>query len=364
MPGTTLYGQKQLRRLGRGVSICAIVVVLLLLVVCNTARAFNAYQDIFVTLSARPLGMGGAFAALSGPESVFYNPAGLASMRTFRLLHNHSARHFPGSTEGGMSEWDQLDGDTQAIVVPLPGMTYSHGFTFSGEMGYDYRGHPADGSLGYPREQYWGTESYDALGFSGGLPLGVGIALRRQLGRFTPADDDSTTPAWIRIGEGLQWGVLARVWPSVDLGYSELKMDYDWTVLPRAGFEAQSALPTMESRLKQKRTGWALHPTGWLTLATDAVTENWRYSDDEYAGLLHLGNSTVTRVHTGGELCLGSVAKLRWGNYDGHPTTGLAFNLGGLWLNYAEVQGLLPKIVGAGEGMEDIHIYGFDWAWW
>lgn len=263
-----------------------------------------------------------------------------------------------------MSEWDQLDGDTQAITVPLLAGTYAHGLTFSGEMGYDYRGHPADGSLGYPREQYWGTESYDALALSAGLPVAAGIALRRQLGRFTPAEDDNNTPAWIRIGAGLQWGVIARVWPSVDLGYSELKMDYDWTILPRSGLEAQSALPTMVSRLKHKRTGWALHPTGWLTLATDEVTEDWRYGDQDFAGILHLGNSTITRVHTGGELCLGSAAKLRWGNYDGHPTTGVALNLGGLWLNYAEVQGLLPKIVGAGAGMEDIHIYGFDWALW
>jgi len=41
----------------------------------------------------------------------------------------------------------------------------------------------------------------------------------------------------------------------------------------------------------------------------------------------------------------------------------LALNVGGLWLNYAEVQDLLPEIVGGGNGFADVHIYGFDWAW-
>ena len=49
------------------------------------------------------LSLGGAFAALYGPESVFHNPAGLAGVKRLTFLHNHSSRHFPGSTEGGMS---------------------------------------------------------------------------------------------------------------------------------------------------------------------------------------------------------------------------------------------------------------------
>ena len=99
---------RQVQRFGRAVLVCILAVVLLLVVASNTATAFNTYQDIFVTLSARPLGMGGAFAALSGPESVFYNPAGLANVRRFHLMHNHSARHFPGSTNYVIHMWFQF----------------------------------------------------------------------------------------------------------------------------------------------------------------------------------------------------------------------------------------------------------------
>ena len=352
--------------------LAALLVLLLAgILAANTARAVNVYADYFVTLSARPLAMGGTGTALPQPASVFYNPAGLASIRQLTLLYNHSARHFPGSREGGMQEWDQLDGDTEAFVVPLPLSTYAHGFTFSGEMGYDYRGHPAGGSLGYPREHYWGSEDYDALATSFGLPLSAGIALRRSLGRFTPADDDPNGVAWLRHGEGTQWGVLARVWPGLDYGHSELKLNYDWTVLdqPRQG---ERGLPTFGSKHLTERSGWALHPVGWLTLTSDDVTE--RHVFDKHTdlgigetvglGRIHMGNEEILRSHRGGELSLGSLARLRWGDYDGHPTRGAALNLGGLWLNYAEVEGLLPQIVGAGREFEDIHIYGAELPLW
>ncbi len=113
--------------------------------------------------------------------------------------------------EGGQHEWDQLDGDTEAITVPLALGTFAHGFTFAGEMGYDYTGHPPGGLSGYPREGLWGGEEYDALALGGGLPCAVGIALRRNWARFTPAPEDTLTPPWFRSGEGMQWGLLARI---------------------------------------------------------------------------------------------------------------------------------------------------------
>jgi hypothetical protein len=307
--------------------------------------------------------MGGAAAAVPQPASVFYNPAGLAAIRHFTLMHNHSARHFPGSREGGMSEWDQLDGDTQAIVVPLPLTTYSHGFTASGEMGYDYRGHPADGSLSYPRENYHGSEDYDALATSLGLPCALGIAYRRHYSKLTPAPDDTTTPPWFREGEGTQWGVLARVWPGLDYGYSELDMDYDWTLLLQDDNKAGRGFSEFSSNQKTCRSGWALRPAGWLILANDELKQNYSFMDSAGLGLLHLGDSESVSEHQGGELCLGALIKLRWGSYDGNPTIGIAINFGSIWLNYAEVKYLLPKIVCAGRNMEDIHIYGAEWFW-
>jgi hypothetical protein len=342
------------------------------MLIFQTARAFNAYQDAWVTLSARPLGMGGAFAAMSDPASVFYNPAGLARQRHWTLLFNHNARHFPGVEDDsrGLHRVDQLDCDTEAIVVPLPGATYAHGFTFSGEYGYDYRGLTSDIQQGYARENVWGNEDYHALAIGGGLPWSAGYGLRRQFLRLTPYPGDRDTPAWLRLGQGEQWGYLARLAPGLDYGHSELRFDYDWTLL-EASSKPDEGFAELTSRLKAKRSGWALHPTGWLTLASDQLHEDYLFTPNQRKGEapadpasvagfgpVHQGNQSADRLFTGGELQLGQLARLRWGNYDGSPTCGVALNLGGLWLNYSEAQGLLPKLMGQGDGFEDVHVYG------
>ena len=321
------------------------------------------YQDMFVTLSARPLGMGGACAAVPSAASVFTNPACLAGQRQLALLYNHSARHFPGSQEGGSREWDQLDGDTEAIVLPLPLSTYARGFTFSGEMGYDYTGHRADGSLGYPREHYWGSESYDAWAIHTGLPCAAGISLRQHFSQYTPAVGDEQHAAWLRAAEGMQWGVWGRVLPGLDYGVSDLKLNYDYTIFSRP--DSGSSLPVqMPAKLKQRRSGYALHPSGWLTLASDVVEEDWIYHDDAGLGSVHQGSQSVNRVHQGAELQIGQLLRLRQGSYDGRPTLGISLNTGWAWLNYAEVENLLPSLVGNGQAFEDIHIYGAELELW
>jgi hypothetical protein len=337
--------------------------VLIAVFFASAVHAFNLYQDVFVTLAARPLSMGGAAAAVPDPSSVFSNPACLAVLRSLHLLYNHSARHFPGSKAGGQSEWDQLDGDTEAIVVPLPLCTYAHGFTLSGEMGYDYSGHPPGGLYGYLREQVWGTEEYDALAFGSGLPVAAGAALRRNLQRFTPAQG-SASPAWLRLGEGQQFGVYLRPAPGLHYGYSDLKLDYDWTVLgkPAQGEADSAGFPTFNSRFKQKRSGWSFQPCGWIILAQDAVLDTYSSDGKASIGVIRGGRQQRSSLHRGVEVQLGNGVALRAGSYDGRPTSGLALKLGGLWLNYAEAQDLLPAIVGAGNSFKDVHIYGFDWS--
>lgn len=343
-----------------------ISVLLLAMLAGNAAHALNTYQDFFVMLSARPLGMGGAAAAVSDPSSVFTNPAALAGYRGLKLMHNHSARHFPGSTEGGQSEWDQLDGDSQAIVIGLPVGSYAHGFTFSGEMGYDYRGHPADGSLGYPREQYWGTQSIDAFASSAVLPLRGGIALRREFSRFTPAKEDADGIAWMRLGEGQHTGIMARVWPGLDYGRSDLKMDYDWTLLQQD--PSRNAFSELTSRLKQRREGWALHPVAWFCIASDRIDENYilggkNDNPAELAGLgiIHGGSRRLTRYLSGMELHIGNGLALRRGSFNGRPTSGLSMQLPLVRANYAEVENLLSEITGAdADSFTNIHIYGFE----
>ncbi len=341
----------------------AICVVLVLLLLANTSHALNLYQDLFVSLSARPLGMGGACAAVPSAASVFSNPACLAGLRQLSLLYNHSARHFPGSQEGGSQEWDQLDGDTEAMVMPLPLSTYARGFTFAGEMGYDYTGHPADGRLNYPREHYWGAETYDAWAVHAGLPCAAGIALRQHFAQFTPAEEDEQAAPWLRTGEGMQWGLWGRVAPGLEYGQSELKLAYDYTIFARPN-SAETEPVQMPAKLKQRRSGYALHPTGWLTLANDTVAEEWIFHDDAGLGSVHQGTQQVRRMYQGAELQIGPWLQLRQGVFAGRPTAGLSLNTGWAWLNYAEVENLLPTLVGAGQGFEDVHIYGAEMHLW
>jgi hypothetical protein len=355
----------------------------------NAALAYNAYQDAWITLSARPLGMGGALAAVPDPASVFYNPAGLAGLRHLTLMFNHSGRHFPGVEDkrAHRHRADQLDSDTECIAVPLPGATFAHGFSFRGEYGYDYRPLDPAQTYGYPRDNVNGGEEYDALAVSGGLPLALGYSLRRQFLRFTPdptrgaapgaAPTGGTgaaaarVPAWLRVGQGEQWGLLAHVAPGLDYGRSEGKLNFDWTLLEPSS-QADEGFAELHSKQKTKRSGLALHPCAWLTLASDSVHEDYLYPDKPAPGAppassmadmpglgtVHHGSDSADRLYSGGELCLGQLARLRWGNYDGSRTVGFGFNLCGLWLNYAEAQGLLPKLIGSGDSFKDVHIYG------
>lgn len=352
---------------------------LLALFALQQATALNLLSDSFVLLSARPLGMGGAACALPQAASIFYNPAGLASVRRLSAMHNHSGRHFPGSHAGKGSEWDQLDGDTQVLTVPLPLGTYAHGFTLGGEMGYDFRNLPLPGTgsgdpkvdftaaCGYPREQYWGSESYDAYAVGSWLPLSGGIANRRHFSRFTPDQNDPSGLSWFRFGEGQQWGLLARLLPGFNYGLSELKIDYNFVNLPTPGRPSAATAtgaPDFSQREKLRRSGWAFQPCGWLVWAQDQASESHRFVPENGALLPGLKDATAERSYRGLELALGGLGVLRQGNFDGHTTSGFTLNLfglsGGPAINYAEAVGLLPFLTGAGQGFEDIHIYGFE----
>jgi hypothetical protein len=363
----------------RGTAAFGLSIALTMLFAINQAKALNILSDSFLMLSARPLGMGGATCAVPQMASVFSNPAGLANLRRLSFMHNHSARHFPGSREGRGTEWDQLDSDTQCLVVPLPFSTYAHGFTIAGELGYDYRNLPAPGqggtdrdvaftvSCGYPKEQYWGTETVDAWAFGSFLPCSFGVSNRRHFSRFTPDPVDLSTTAWARFGEGQQWGLLGHPLPGLSLATSDLRIDFNYAALPAAQRPppaVATGFPDYSQRLRLTRRGYAFQPCGWLTFAGDTVNETHRFVGENGSLPAGLDDSEAKRLFSGVELTLGGLGVLRRGDFDGHPTTGLSINLlgasGGLMLNYAEVDGLLPELVGAGAGFESVHVYGFD----
>lgn len=343
------------------------------------SAALNLLSDSFILLSARPLGMGGASCAVPQPASVFTNPAALACLRSFSVMHNHSARHFPGSQAGRGTEWDQLDGDTQAIIVPLPLGTYAHGFTLGGEMGYDFRNLPLPGTLsgdtdvdftaacGYPLEQYWGTETYDSYAAGAWLPFCAGISHRRHLSRFTPDPAAAGGLSWLRFGEGQQWGILCHPLPGLSLGHSDLKIDYNFLILPgpaQVSPAAATGAPDFSQRERCQRSGWAFRPCGWLTIGADQVRETHRFVAENGSVPDKLTDTASHRSFSGMEMQVGSLGALRRGYFDGHPTVGWSLSLlglcGGPVVNYAEAEGLLPTLVGSGRGFENVHIYGFD----
>jgi len=91
-------------------------------------------------------------------------------------------------------------------------------------------------------------------------------------------------------------------------------MDYDWTVLDATQQSAATARqwPAFSSREKLSRSGWAFHPTGWLTLAQDSVDEQYIFdkpgglgvTPSPYLGVIHTGNQHIVRVNRGAELSL------------------------------------------------------------
>ena len=150
----------------------------------------------YAQLSARSLGLGTAMTAVSGDEQcLFYNPAGLANIRRFRLGQSHSIRHFPGPTRN----LDQLDADPVAIIFPLRfAGVFAAGFVIQGELGYDYLTRNEDI---YPHRRLWGTERYD--GFAGYITpwTKFGMYHRSNLIRQN-SPDDVEKPMIEKQGEG------------------------------------------------------------------------------------------------------------------------------------------------------------------
>ena len=336
------------------------------------AAAYNPYYDGFTQISARPLSMGGAAASQTGdPSAVFHNPACIGGHKKLALMHNHSGRHFPVGMEayGGVPgkkrfDVDHLDGDTQAIIVPLfPAFTLGLGFNFQGEMGYDYRPLANVAGNKFPVERLAMVERVEALGFSLSPWTQTGWS-RRSFFHFYerhgaanttvryppvhPADfDPGAAFKWNRVGEGSASGVRQMLAPGVCFGAAKSKTDFDYE-------------DGASGRYDRRKTGYSIKPAGWLTLIWDKESQIAVFFDGSGELSQQMPANAEVINGFGWELNVAGIARLRGGSLAGNGTLGAEMTLGNLRLLYTEAINYLPRILGADPGtMRNVHIYGF-----
>ncbi|MCK4720623.1 hypothetical protein KAU08_08185 [bacterium] len=310
--------------------------------------AYNPEYDDFSRLSCRPLSMGQAGTALADdPSAIFFNPAALANQHRFALMHNHSARHFPSDITP--TEVDQLDGDTQAIIVPLgPNITLGIGFNFEGEMGYDYR--PLTDQVEFPIEHFAGVERFEGLGFSLSPLTQIGAARRSFVHRLSQPDLDSFSETngerqsnWTKYGDGYILGFRQRIFPGLTYAGSSSKVDFDYN-------------NGNSGRITRGNSAWELKPAGWLTLVREE--EYSRFRENRPTAIN--SDTSARKSMFGMELNLGGLARLRYGNLSGNETWGFEWTLPNLRLMYTEATNYLDRVLDAGiERMKNLHFYGF-----
>ena len=288
-------------------------------------------------LSARTIGLGSAMTAVSGDEQcIFFNPAGLANIRRFRIGQSHSLRHFPGEK----INLDQLDDDPTALIYPLRfAGVFGAGFVLQGELGYDYltRNDPD-----FPQRRLWGTERYDAYAAKITPFTKFGMYHRSRL--YHQIDNPfDTQQSVVMQGEGFCGGIIQTILPGFDYGYCVEKLDDDF--LNGLGVSTQ-----------RTRSGWAIRPLPWILYATDKekITQKTLFEGRREI-------TTEKRKNWGLELAITPLTIVRWGQINGRKTVGFTLGFGRFKLNYGEAKDMMPWIVGDDypDKFKDIHLASY-----
>jgi hypothetical protein len=284
-------------------------------------------------LTSRALGMGGATAAwIDDASAIFQNPAGMGRIRSLAISHSHSRNHFPGQIEN----LDQLDCDPTSFLIPLNGAllgwplgSAGAGWIMQGELGYDYR---TRNDESVPEERLFGMgpgDRCEGAGFHlwpGGC---IGFAHRMSEYLFTSGAQLPDGVTWRRSGEGYSAGIQQVVVPGLQYGAVFEQMDYDY--LPaRDGITGE--------RTKSHRSGWSIRPAAWLLIARDVET----WSRREFPSR---EETDLSRAYWGVEIKLGRWFAVRWGSFDGRPTSGWSWRIGPWRSDSAWVDGLMYEMV-------------------
>ncbi len=323
-------------RLNVRIPILVLLLTVCLLVPSTVKGGYKQGHPEYHRLTSRSLGMGGATVAwIDDASAIFHNPAALGRIRNLSISHAHSRNHFPGE----LDNLDQLDADPTSFIIPLNGMFFGlplgsagAGWVLQGELGYDYRTRNQDT---VPGERLFGMgpgDRSEGAGFHlwpGGY---IGYAHRMNEHLFTGGDDLPDDVTWRRTGEGYSAGIQQTVLPGLQYGAVFEQMDYDY-------------LPYRENitgeRTKTLRTGWSIRPTAWLLIARDTESIDLKEWPED-------GEATVTesvRSHWGVEIKLGEWFAVRWGSFDGLPTSGWSYKIGPWRSDSAWVDGLMYQMV-------------------
>jgi hypothetical protein len=293
--------------------------------------------------------MGMAMTAVSGDEQcIFYNPAGLAGIRGFRIGQSHSLRHFPGE----IRNLDQLDADPVCIVHPLPiGGVFANGFVLQGECGYDYM---TRNEMDFPQRKEWGIERYDAYAANITPWTKIGLYHRSNIYRLwsvgiLPASlpDENDMPSGRarsqHEGEGGCFGFIQTILPGVNFGYSSEKMDEDY--IPEKGVTT-----------KIVHTGWSIKPLPWIHFVIDNETNKTKTRINE-----DITTNKSKSINWGIEITVLPGIIVRYGDANGHKTCGLTLGFEPLKLNYGEAKNIMPLIVGEDypDRCKDIHLASY-----
>lgn len=314
-----------------------IIIISGLVLIASTTERPTAEKHIgqYSQLNGRAIGMGTAMTAVSGdPNTLFYNPAGLADVRRFTVTQSHSIRHFPERIDDEILEegkkrddLDQLDADPTAIIAPLmPYGVFGAGFVLQGECGIDYR---LVTDPDFPNRRVWGIERFDS--YAGYITPWTKFGMYHRSRLYRGKDAPEPLPyewSWKFEGEGGAVGVIQDVLPGLAYGYVSEKLNDD--------YESGLGLSTYRSR-----SGWSFRPLPWIHYATDREAIQFKTLWDferEY-------QEEHTR-NWGLELKPFPWITARWGSMNGNSTVGLTIGSGRFQLHYGEVTNFMPLIIG------------------
>jgi hypothetical protein len=330
--------------------------LLLAVFACTAARVASSEPLPLFYQGIRPLGMGGAFTAVADDENaMFYNPAGLNSIKGFGRfeLLNPMVEMSTNTMEFAGDLQDVADADTDAEQAALasdlldtwlgehvharvsafPNVTFHNfGIGVLGQGAFDAEVHnPAGSNTLRVRGGYDAAALVSgAIGFSpAGSTLRIGVTgkfVRRELLDQSYTTNDLVQQDGIDLDRDLVEGTGFGFDVGVILGLPlPLKPAVGVSVQNIGDLDLEDAgvLP------QQINLGIALRPSlpfGHLTLAADMVDVTKELGSD---------SDTAKRLHVGAELALPAVLSLRAGLNQGYVVAGATIDLRVLKLAYA-----------------------------
>jgi hypothetical protein len=293
-----------------------------------------AGEFLAVGVSARAMGMGGAFVAVADDASAAYwNPAGLAFIETRGLLPEHSENF------GGVVSYDDI-----AYVHPQTGGEHPSAFAILG-VRLAVQDIPDTRNLAYcdsawcggnengqydpgervwfdPSRIHWRTDSEMALFLSYGRQLRPGLAVGGSLKPIRKSFAEYSC-----FGFGADVALLMHSEKGVSVGLS--LQDFFGTILSWDTGTRETITPNAHLGLAYRRYFDSVETH--LLLAGQA---DIRFEGREFATQFNAGAASAD-FRAGLECTWRSLLALRLGTAEGNFTAGAGMGIHGYWIDYA-----------------------------